>query len=105
MRWDLGIQGLSVLTLMSLGFGAIARFLAGRSGSRWLWVVGAATYFVSGLFISEVLFGWATGADLQPNIDGLSFDEVLLVGLIPSVAVVLLTWYVARSGQHRTHSR
>jgi hypothetical protein len=105
MNWDLGLQGLGVLAVMSLGFGAIAHLVVGRSTTRWLWVIAAATYFVSGLFISEVWFGWATEAELQPNIDGLSFDEVLLLGLVPSVLVVLLTWYSTRSGRHRTPTR
>lgn len=34
--------------------------------------------------------------ELQPNIDGLSFDEVLLIGLVPGVASVLLTGAVVR---------
>jgi hypothetical protein len=33
------------------------------------------------MFISEVWFGWATQEELQPNIDGRSFAEVLLIGL------------------------
>jgi hypothetical protein len=62
----------------------------------------AVTYFVSGLFISEVWFGWATEAELQPNIDGLSFDEVLLIGLAPVIIVVVVAWYVRRgSRDHR----
>ena len=44
-------------------------------------------------------FGWATEEDLQPNIDGLSFDEVLLFGLLAGIASVLITRYVAR--RHR----
>ena len=105
MQWDLGLQGIGVLASMSIGFGAIAQLIVGRWTTRWLWAIAAATYFVSGLLISEVWFGWATEAELQPNIDGLSFDEVLLIGLVPTVAVVLLTWYLARSGRHRTQAR
>lgn len=105
MQWDLGLQGLGVLALMSLGFGVIAQLIVGRLTTRWLWAIAAATYFVSGLFISEVWFGWATEAELQPNIDGLSFDEVMLVDLVPGLLAVLLTWFVARSGGHRSQSR
>jgi hypothetical protein len=104
MQWDLGLQGLGLLVVMSLGFGAAAHLVVGRVTTRWLGLIGAATYFVSGLFISEVWFGWATEAELQPNIDGLSFDEVLLIGLVPSILVVLVTWYVTRSRHHRTLS-
>jgi hypothetical protein len=96
MQWDLGFQGLGLLIAMSLGFGAIAQLVVGRATTRWLWLIAAAAYFVGGLFISEVWFGWATAAELQPNIDGLSFDEVLLIGLIPGIATVLVTWYVTR---------
>lgn len=96
MQWDLGLQGLGVLILMSLGFGVIAQLVAGRATTRWLWLIAAAIYFGSGLFISEVWFGWATEEELQPNIDGLSFDEVLLIGLLPGIAIVLLSWFVSR---------
>ena len=96
MQWDLGFQGLGVLILMSLGFGAIAQLAVGRATTRWLGLLAAGTYFVAGLFISEVWFGWATEAELQPNIDGLSFDEVLLIGLIPGVVAVAITWLSTR---------
>ena len=43
------------------------------------------------------MFGWATADDLQPNIDGLSFDEVLLFGLVPGIVAVVVTWFAARS--------
>jgi hypothetical protein len=59
-------------------------------------------HFLGGLFISEVWFGWATEEDLQPNIDGLSFDEVLLIGLVPVVAAVLVSMYVAQRGRRVT---
>ncbi|HEX6147647.1 MAG TPA: hypothetical protein VF083_12770 [Acidimicrobiia bacterium] len=96
MQWDIGLQGLGVLILMSLGFGVIAQLVAGRTTTRWLWAIAGAAYFVGGLFISEVWFGWATEVDLQPNIDGLSFDEVLLIGLVPGILSVLATRYVTR---------
>ena len=44
---------------------------------------------------------WATAEHLQPNIDGLSFDEVLLISLVPGVLVVLATWNFTRRGAHR----
>lgn len=52
-----------------------------------------------GVLISEVWFGWATQEELQPNIDGLSFDEVLL-DLAPGVVALLLI----RSVRVRDHS-
>ena len=91
MRWDLGLQGLGLLIAMSLGFGVVAQLVVGRVTTRWLWLIAAAGYFVGGLFISEVWFGWATQEELQPNIDGLSFDEVLLLGLVPGIVTVLIT--------------
>jgi MFS family permease len=102
MRWDLGLQGLGLLIVMSLGFGVIAQLVMRRATTRWLWLIAAAGYFVGGLFISEVWFGWATQEELQPNIDGLSFDEVLLIGLVPGIVTVLVTWYVRR--RTRRHS-
>lgn len=102
MRWDLGPQGLGLLMAMSLGFGVIAQLVVGRVTTRWLWLVAAAGYFVGGLFISEVWFGWATEEELQPNIDGLPFDEVLLIGLLPGIATVVVTSYVTRRTRRRS---
>jgi hypothetical protein len=105
MRWDLGPQGLGLLIAMSLGFGVIAQIVGWKATTRWLWLIAAAAYFVGGLFISEVWFGWATQEELQPNIDGLSFDEVLLIGLVPGIAAALVTWYVTRRTRRRsTHA-
>ena len=96
MAWDLGFQGAGVLLLVSLAFGVFAQALAGRYTTRWLWLIAAAAYFVCGLLISEAWFGWATEAELQPNIDGLSFDEVLL-SWVPGIIAVLVTRHVARN--------
>jgi len=102
MEWDLGLQGLGLLILMSLGFGVIAQLVMGRTTTRWLWAIAAAAYFVGGLLTSELWFGWATEADLQPNIDGLSFDEVLLFSLIPGILSVVVTRYVTRRAQRQS---
>lgn len=104
MTWDLGLQGLGVLALMSIAFGIIAVPIVGLHPRLWVWLIATAAYFVIGLFISEVWFGWATEEELQPNIDGLSFDEVLL-GLIPAIAVLFVVRYFVRkrhltSGKH-----
>jgi hypothetical protein len=95
MEWDLGFTGVGVLIAMSLGFGLLAQLLAGRGTTRWMWLIGAGTFFVVGLLISEAWFGWATEKDLQPNYDGLSFDETLLA-IVPSVAVVIAARRVIR---------
>lgn len=100
MQWDLGLQGFAVLVGMSLAFGLVAQLIVGRATSRWLWLIASGAYFVGGLVVSEMLFGWATAEELQPNIDGLSFDEVLLLGLIPGVAAIVITRLVT----HRSHA-
>ena len=55
-----------------------------------------------GIFVSEVWFGWATEEELQPNIDGLSFDEVLLICTLPGIVAVLLA---RRWGRHHAGTR
>jgi hypothetical protein len=90
MEWDLGLVGVGLLVAMSLGFGFLAHLLASRDTTRWMWLIGAGAFFVFGLLISEAWFGWATEEDLQPNYDGLSFDETLLA-IFPSVLVVVVT--------------
>jgi hypothetical protein len=61
-----------------------------------MWLLGTIAYFVGGLLTSEVLFSWATVEELQPQIDGLSFDEALFGGLVVGIPVVLLAWFVNR---------
>jgi hypothetical protein len=86
--WDLGAAGVGLLVAMSAGFGLVSQVVAGRRTTRWMWLIGAGTFFVVGLLISEAWFGWATEEDLQPNYDGLSFDETLLA-IFPSIAIVI----------------
>lgn len=103
MEWDLGFLGLATLLGMALGFGLLAQLFAGKATSRWLWLITSAVYFVSGLLISEAWFGWATEEELQPNIDGLSFDETLLA-LVPSIAAVVIARRLSkRPGRGRPH--
>ncbi len=104
MEWDLGLRGLGLLVAMSLGFGLLAQLVAGRNTTHLLWLIAAAAYLVGGLFVSEVMFGWATEEELQPNIDGLSFDEVLLISLVPGIVAVVVTKLVTRS-RRRAHER
>lgn len=101
MQWDLGLQGIGVLVVMSLGFGLVAQLFAARRTNRWVGLIAAAVYFVSGLLISEMWFGWATEEELQPNIDGLSFDEVLLIAWVPAAAAVLGMVLLARRAARR----
>jgi hypothetical protein len=99
MDWDLGFAAVGLLLAMSLGFGLLAQLFAGRGTTRWMWLIGAGTFFVLGLLISEAWFGWATEEDLQPNYDGLSFDETLLA-VFPSIAVVVVVRRLLRRRQH-----
>jgi hypothetical protein len=100
MDWDLGLNGLLYLGAMSIGFGLLALLLSGRAAPKWLWPLVSAVYFGVGILVSEVWFGDATEKDLQPNIDGLSRDEVLGVGLIPvAVAVVATRLWTSRHRQ------
>jgi hypothetical protein len=96
MHWDLGSSGLLYLAAMSIVFGLLAQLLSGRAAPKWLWAPVSGVYFVVGLLVSEFWFGWATEKDLQPNIDGLSRDEVLLIGLVPVAVAVVVTRWMAR---------
>ncbi|MGZ4151840.1 MAG: hypothetical protein ACXVP3_05295 [Actinomycetota bacterium] len=100
-QWDIGLKGLAVLAAYSLGFGIVAEVVMWRSATHWLWLIAAVTFFVAGLLISEVWFGSSTGAELQPNIDGLSRDEALLA-IIPGIVAVYITWVVGRR-HHAPH--
>jgi hypothetical protein len=98
MQWDLGLQGLALLGVISLGFGACAALIVGRNVAYRLLASAITTVacFGVGLFTSEGIFGWATEEDLQPNIDGLSRDEVLLSSVLTMTLVVLVMRYLAR---------
>ena len=95
MDWDLGIRGLGTLLLMAAAFAVIAQ-VAMWPVSRWIWLIAGGTYFALGLFVSEVWFGWATEEDLQPNVDGLSYDEVLLIATGLSILVMGAVWFATR---------
>lgn len=111
MTWDLGVSGLALLVAMSLGFGVVTHLLSGRTAARWLWLGAWAAYFVGGLFTSEVWFGWADEEELQPNIDGLSFDEVLLFMILSTGIVVVVSRFLSHrrsgpaTGAHHKGSR
>jgi hypothetical protein len=104
MDWDLGTSGLLYLAAMSIGFGLLTQLLAWRAAPKWLWALVSGLYFGVGILVSEFWFGWATEEDLQPNIDGLSRDEVLLIGLVPvAVAVVVTRWMARRHVRQGAH--
>jgi Na+/proline symporter len=98
MQWDLGSEGWALLAAISLGGGVVAALLVGSGWARRAWA-GASTAvasFVVGLLTSEWLFGWATEEELQPNVDGLSRDEVLLSTLVTTAVVVAVVRYAHR---------
>ena len=100
MQFDLGLGGVGLLLVISLGFGLVAQFLA-RARTNWMWLAATAGWFVGGLFASEVVWAGATQAELQPIIDGLAFDESLLGGFIAGSLVAIATWLV--TGGRRLH--
>ena len=106
MQWDLGPQGLLLLGAMSLGFGLLAALLVGTGRTRRLWAAVSTTIacFGVGLLTSEWLFGWATEEELQPNVDGLSRDEVLLSSLLTTVVIVLVMRHFGRQEHAPTSS-
>lgn len=105
MQFDLGIQGLGILVVISLAFGVGAQLVLGRrAGTHWLWLIGAVGWFIGGLFASEVVWGTATEGELQPLIDGLLLDESLLGGLIGGLVAVAATLLLTGRPSHRTTS-
>jgi hypothetical protein len=105
MQWDLGLQGLVVLGAMSLGFGVVAGLIVGNDVAFRVLATAITTLacFGGGLVTSEVLFGWATEEELQPNVDGLSRDEVLLSSVLTTALVVLVMRHLAhRPGGQRS---
>ena len=103
MQYDLGVTGLGILLVLSLAFGIIAQ-IAGRAESNWLWLIGAAGWFLGGLFMSEVLFATATEEEIQPIIDGLAFDEALLGGLIGGLLAMFGARYATGSSPFHRHA-
>lgn len=100
MQWDLGVQGITVLAGMSLAFGLLVQTIWGWSSRRWLWAAASAAGFALGLLVSEGWFGWATEEELQPNIDGLSFDETMLALVLVLAAVLVARVVVRRHARH-----
>ena len=106
MQFDLGLQGLGLLIVISLGFGVVAQVVAGRrAGTHWLWLIAATGWFIGGMLASEVVWGGATAEELQPIIDGLALDESLLGGLVVGLSVVAIRLLLTGGRpSHRTTS-
>jgi hypothetical protein len=95
MEWDLGLRGVGLLLAMAFAAAVVAQVFTWRWVTHRLWIAATAAYAAIGLFVSEVMFGWATEEDLQPNVDGLSSDEVLLAMMLSVAGTVLLArWTV-----------
>jgi hypothetical protein len=103
VQWDLGLGGFALLVGMSAAFGLLAEVVMWRSTTHWVGAIAGTVFLVAGLLTSEVWFGWATAEDLQPNIDGLSFDEVLLIGVLAGAAAIVLTRLVGRRRHPSPH--
>ena len=97
MNYDLGLQGLALLIIPALLFGLLAQLVVWRSATHWMWLIGAAGWFLGGLFASEVLYGAeTTEQNLQPLIDGLLWDEALIGGFVTGLLAVVVTWFATR---------
>jgi hypothetical protein len=71
MDWDLGAEGVGLLAAMSVAFGLASQVVAGRGTTRWMWSIGAGSFFVVGLLISEAWFGrlWQRWAQTDVSLD------------------------------------
>jgi hypothetical protein len=99
MEWDLGLWGLALLVGMGAVFAFAIRLIERDEARPWMWLADAAIYVVAGLLVSEAWFGWATEEDLQPNVDGLSFDEVFLLATMAAAGTsALVRWLQHRAG-------
>lgn len=103
MLFDIGIAGLGLLIIFSVGFGLVVQ-LASKPRTGWRWLVAAAGWFVGGLVASEVVWGGATVDELEPIIDGLAFDESLLGGVIGGLVAVVGVRLASRSHMTDTSS-
>ncbi|HEX5014198.1 MAG TPA: hypothetical protein VFV72_08570 [Candidatus Limnocylindrales bacterium] len=102
MQWEIGLQGVGILLVISLVFGLLVQ-VGGRAESRWLWLVAATGWFVGGLIASEYVFGTMTIDEIQPIVDGLAFDEALLGGLIVGIPTAIAARYVTGSAPFHGH--
>ena len=93
---------MTLLGGLAHGFGVLGGLLEGSGWTRRLWAAAITTLacFGVGLLTSEWLFGWATEEDLQPNVDGLSRDEVLLSGLLTTIVVVASMRLLVHRAEH-----
>jgi hypothetical protein len=104
VTYDLESVGLTILIGFSFGFGAIAQLIVGNHASRWLWLAGAAGWFIGGIVASEIIVGTMTVEEIQPIIGGLAFDEALLGGAVVGLVAVVATWFLTRPSVERRMS-
>jgi hypothetical protein len=97
MSIDLGLQGLLLLIIPALVFGAAAQLLLGRWTTRWLWLIASVGWIAGGLIASEGIYGAETTEEnLQPLLDGLLWDEALMGGLLVGAVSIAGTWLLTR---------
>ena len=97
MAWDLGIAALLALGALSVAVGLVVQLIC-NSDSAWFWVRVAVVYFVVCAWMAYAWFGWASAGDL-------TIEDLLLVGIAPIPAVVLVVRSTAhgsgrRAGRH-----
>jgi hypothetical protein len=91
MAWDLGIASLLALGALSIAVGLLVQLMGGSEAPDWLWVRVAAVYFVIGAWLTDAWFGWASAGQL-------TVEDVVLVGLAPVPAVLLVARSMSRRG-------
>ena len=100
MEWDVGLWGLALLVGMAAVFAFAIRLIERDEARPWMWLADAAIYVVIAILVSEGWFGWATEEDLQPNVDGVSFDEVFLLATMAAAGTsALVRWLQHHAGQ------
>jgi hypothetical protein len=98
MGWDLGAAALLELAALSVVVGLVNQLRGGPDATPWLWVRVSTIYFVVGAWITDAWFGW-----VSPG--GLTFEEMLLIGLAPLPAVALVVLSTEHGSGHRTRRR
>ncbi len=99
MQFDMGLTGLGILLVISVTFGVVVQLVLGRRGP-FIGAVAGAGWFVGGLVASEVVWGGLTVEEIQPIIDGLTFDEALLGGLVGGTLALAAAWLATRPRTH-----
>ena len=98
MAWDLGTAALMELAALSVVVALVVQLSCGPNAPAWLWVRVSAVYFVVAAWITDAWFGW-----VMPG--GLTFEDMLLIGLAPLPAVILVTRSIYHADRRRSPRR